>query len=570
MRHTIRALALVAVVAHTACDASDGVYNDASIARHDATPPRPDTVVSEDAGHDAHRSTDAWVAPDDAAAPDAGAPLVEHGAICADAIPLPAGSWLDFQRVPSTGVTSTQCSPGDGPQRFYSFTLPAHMRAVISAVPDGAPWRVHMRALVACDAPDCLAETESSVLGGDATMAIDSPGSEPVTKIISVSGRDATSGGAFHIRLRLDPLPPSPTCSLPIVRALVAPSDTDSSPNDPNVPAPSCVLSPESARLYSLHLERRTDVVLTSRDGAIAIRRACDQPLGEIVCNSHSAASAAEIRTTLDRGDYYVATSGALLTFTTTTFAPNARCATPTPIADGSVFHQDFALAGQSDPTCGRDPESDTVGNPLYYMATVPAGYTLAVISDSNVGMISPPICSGGACVFHVDHHVDANYRNVGSTPRDVLVYVAATTPAVFDVGFRLVPPATNSTCATATMIGSAARLTDLRGITGGPTSDCGLATEGTLFYAIDVPPHYTLDVHANQHRDYFFDRTYLRIVDSCASGQCLAPVAAFDNALHASAVNGSDAPRTMIIEVSDPSGGNRVDLAVDLIAPAP
>jgi hypothetical protein len=81
---------------------------------------------------------------------------------CHDAVALtPGGPDLSGQSTAGGSAPNTACSPNEGPQRWYSLTVPAHSQVTVDADPSDAmqpPMR--MRLLSACDATRCSTMTD--------------------------------------------------------------------------------------------------------------------------------------------------------------------------------------------------------------------------------------------------------------------------------------------------------------------------------------------------------------------------------------------------------------------------
>jgi hypothetical protein len=124
------------------------------------------------------------------------------GLHCASPVALPTDATrLADQHTPVTGESSSPCGASDAPQRFYAITLPAHSRATVYAVPSSSscPWPIVMRAVSACDASACMAESRSIVDGEPVALLVDNDDDVEVVRVVSVSGTSASEGGAFDI-----------------------------------------------------------------------------------------------------------------------------------------------------------------------------------------------------------------------------------------------------------------------------------------------------------------------------------------------------------------------------------
>ncbi len=530
-----------------------------------------------DHGDAAAITNDARVATD--VAPDANV----HGAACDDAIALAAGVTLTAQRTPREGSPDTTCRPSDAPRRFYSFTVPSGQRAVVTVTPTGEPaWRAVVRMRRACDEDACVADGESAAPGAPVAVSYGNDNTEAVFKVVEVSGTAAEAGGAFDIALRFEPLDGEAACALPVVRALTLPRDTASGTlSTPALAGPPSCYSSFAEAIYSLDVAERTDVALLAPCGryefdcALSVRRACDDVASEVACQGpsyHLSTRGGYLRTSLDRGRYYVLVSGGrdepyTLDLWSYEGAPNSACATATPVHDGDVIRGDFALGGHHD-SCGIYQDQQPIGASLFYSMRIPPGDTMfvefagappthggrfAIATTCAPRACLSPGCSGSFCGGNLPEW----YTNRGAAPLDVIFSVSAgsmivdpTRSAPFELSVRLAPRASNSTCATATPVHDGDVLRRENTVLGGETRDvCGITSDHTLYYSATVAPGETLFASARPSPEgtaTSCTRT-LRALRSCGEATCVAPVASSD----LSYTNESAATQTLPIALS-------------------
>ncbi len=138
-------------------------------------------------------------------------------ATCATATPVTAGTPVTGD-TNGGGAAATTCLTGsDGPQLFYSVTIPAGQRATITTTPTGtAVWTPVERVLADCAATTCLVSATATGASMPAVVTRDNAGTAPVTLIVAVSSTTAGESGTFSLDLALAPIPvmANATCSM--------------------------------------------------------------------------------------------------------------------------------------------------------------------------------------------------------------------------------------------------------------------------------------------------------------------------------------------------------------------
>jgi hypothetical protein len=397
---------------------------------------------------------------------------------CAMATPLVRGVVLSGQSTIGGGPPSAQCRPSDAPQRFYSFMLPAHYRAEIT-VTSATDTHLVARALARCDASACLADGETSGSMRSVTLVINSPGDEPLTKIVSVSTTSSGEIGTFSIVLALFPPPPPPastTCNeaqtlvpgVPLRGQFVAPE---------GAPFGVCPAQETPQHFYTLLIPPgQRGIVSASPDGGIdsqinpvlRLLRDCgteqclDQdwmahPTGIHVVlgsaavsydNRSSApvtvvAAVSNPAPTARGNDQY--NIGAQLQPLPDVILPNSQCSGSVPVPmdpDHNFVILDSALATEAGTPCsGGIPE---YGRLLYYTVTVPTGQSLEItLLDSFTLARLRDHCGVDACIAELANTEDNTflrftYRNTTGAPKPLVLELGARNALPRRVPFRV------------------------------------------------------------------------------------------------------------------------------------
>ncbi len=212
--------------------------------------------------------------------------------------------------------------------------------------------------------------------------------------------------------------------------------------------------------------------------------------------------------------------------------APNADCASPIPIVDGSSFtHVDLLGAWRRVMSCPSGGATD--GNVLFYRASLPPGtYLDAQMTARGPVTWRPRVrvfddCLGTTCLGEsptADREVLV--RNDTGATRDVIVAASADyyIEGIFDLDASIRPSPTNNVCSGATPLADGTHLVaeDVRLATESLASVCAPeVTENVLYYRATVPAG---ELFAAIVRPLnCCGGTELRLLDSCVASTCNA-----------------------------------------------
>lgn len=192
--------------------------------------------------------------------------------------------------------------------------------------------------------------------------------------------------------------------------------------------------------------------------------------------------------------------------------ADNAACASARAVTSATTITGENTRAGGPRPTasgCGTGTET---GATLYYEVTIPAGQKVDIAltygTASDLLIFSAPDCSAASCDQVVDYISGAESLAIVNPSGAGITRVVGVRPydpgdgGTYDIAFTYTAAASNSTCATATVIPSTTDTTLTGESTdgGGPrpiASSCGTESEisDTLYYSVTVPPSQALDI---------------------------------------------------------------------------
>lgn len=137
---------------------------------------------------------------------------------CSGATALMAGSTVMGDTRTGGNPSSACLASSNGPQLFYSISVPAGQRLRVTATPTGTPaWTPVVRILDSCTATSCLASAQAPMAGMAATATFDNRGTTARNVIVSVSSTSADTGGTFNLQATLEMAPSGPThanCSM--------------------------------------------------------------------------------------------------------------------------------------------------------------------------------------------------------------------------------------------------------------------------------------------------------------------------------------------------------------------
>lgn len=125
-------------------------------------------------------------------------------ALCANAITVNAGGSAAGNTA-GAAVTATTCRIADGPQLFYSVTIPPGRRGILSLTRAGAQ-DTSMRVLDSCAANSCVSSTVTAGVA-PVSLNVDNQGAANRTVIVSVSSASALTPAAFTLGFATTPLP---------------------------------------------------------------------------------------------------------------------------------------------------------------------------------------------------------------------------------------------------------------------------------------------------------------------------------------------------------------------------
>jgi hypothetical protein len=386
---------------------------------------------------------------------------------CSAASALMPGASVTGNLIAGGEPNATCLTDADGPQLFYSLSIPAGQRLTITATPTGMPaWVPVVRVLSGCAATTCLASAQAPTAGSPASAMLDNRGTTTQNVIISVSSIDPDVFGTFSLVANLTPLPMTPPHAMCSMARMVT-SGTRLMGEDVSLATtrPSCAgTSGGFGLFYTATIPAghtlavvATPTGMTAWDPTIRLQADC----AATTCLSTGSASGTgtperfaytNTGTTAQTVIFAVAPStstGATGTFDLAVdiVAPmpaNAMCAMATPVMDGTTLTAQNTGSGSAPPTgtnCGT-----STGNVLYYSATVPAQSTLTVTA-SPYGFPTPAVrvldaCGATTCLASGTGNTFV-YTNETMMDRPVILAIGrttTTTPAVFDLNFAIAP----------------------------------------------------------------------------------------------------------------------------------
>ncbi len=147
-------------------------------------------------------------------------------AACAMATRLTAGTAVMGDTLASGDVVTTTCSSfNDGPQLFYTYTIPANSSATFTATPTSMPvWSPFVRVFADCaSAATCLTTATGAATTGVSAATFENRTAMERTVTVSVGGTNIPAGGPFTLNVTTAVLPAGPangTCDTATVLTL--------------------------------------------------------------------------------------------------------------------------------------------------------------------------------------------------------------------------------------------------------------------------------------------------------------------------------------------------------------
>ncbi len=388
---------------------------------------------------------------------------------CATAATLTPGT-AAMGDVLTGGAPSMACLMGaNGPQLWYSLTIPAGQRATLTAVPMGAmAWTPALRVVGACGATSCISGTQSPGAGTAAGATVDNRGAAPLMVFVSVSSTTPASGGPVTLSASLSAVPPlvaNADCTMARVvtpPAMITGENAAAGTNRLNA---TCLGGAQGTVLYyRVDVPARSTLVATATpqtdwDPAVRLLAAC----GAATCVASSNASGSFRPERLVYGNTSGATQtviiavggvdpivSGLFDLQVQILPPptNTTCPTATDVIDGTTLRSQNSAAGTENATAAC--LATATGAVLYYRAMIPAGQTLqarvtpaptmdAVIRlESACGVTS---CLGTANGGAVGAAETLTYTNSSAATQTVILAIGGATNAtngIFDLAVTI------------------------------------------------------------------------------------------------------------------------------------
>ena len=130
--------------------------------------------------------------------------MLAPNSVCANATSIAAGAMANGN-TNGAATTATTCRINDGPQLFYSVSIPAGRRGLLSLTRMGGQ-DVSMRLLDSCVANRCLSSAPTAGVA-PVSLSVDNQGAAARTVIVSVSSTSAVTAGSFTLGFASVPLP---------------------------------------------------------------------------------------------------------------------------------------------------------------------------------------------------------------------------------------------------------------------------------------------------------------------------------------------------------------------------
>lgn len=389
------------------------------------------------------------------------------------------------------------------------------------------------------------------------------------------------------------------TCALPIEGELQLPTDRKVATLRGTSENLTTSCTPQQGtqgpeHFYRLVVTDRTGARLTvnaSTDTVLAIRRACDDPVSEIVCNNDQGPTSKnpEVRTVLEPGEYFVLVDVAafgiggdyVLTLTTFDPPPNALCSNATPVVAGQMITGDLSSGALIPlPMCPTAPEVPAA-LVLYYQLTVPPKSRAVVNAVPNAG--TPPVelrvldgCAATACATGGGPAFVA--VNTESDPLDLLFVAASPLKEGPAPNFTLTTSvdalADNASCLDATPLTAGSTLSGDTTLGGSTPLMCDgpppIGFPAALYYSMTVPAGALLGVEVTPLSALTPWVASVALTDGCNTTTCLAQPQGAPGATAATYVNTGATARDVIVAVGpvDGQSGGPFNLVADVVPP--
>ncbi len=395
-------------------------------------------------------------------------------ATCATALALTPAAPLTAQNVlgGAGGVTNTTCgTQSSTPQLFYSVSIPAGQRAVVTATPTSTPtFYPEVRAWGDCTAMACLGRITATTAGAPMSLAVDNRTATARTVIFSVAG-GSSGDRVFSVSVRFE-TPPTPvanaTCSSAtsvMEGAVLRAQDTQFATDIASCASYAAgrvlyysATVPAGHTLFALATLAPTS---TARQIVTRLLGTC----GAATCLSSEASGSLESMTQWTNAGTAAQTvilavgaqdsNPALFDLTIGVRPPptNTTCSAATVVRDRDALI--FQLGSRATESLTSACRATDVGNVLYYRATVPAGHRLVATVTPAANLYWDPVlrviaaCGATSCL--ADSNAGGSgaaesvtYTNAGAVAQDVVFAVGspiAMGTSTFRLDVGIAPP---------------------------------------------------------------------------------------------------------------------------------
>ncbi len=479
--------------------------------------------------------------------------------------------------------TGTGCSATSGSGTtalYYAVTIPANTFVDVQTTPG---LDVVLLTQDACDG-ECTFRTDSAP--EDAVLVNDT--ASPLTRIVVVHNYSSTASGTYDISFTYRSLPTNTTCAA----ATPITADTTITGENPLLGGPrpsgtgcsSTSGSGTTALFYEVTIPASTivdvqttpglDIVLLTMDSCSATSctsRTDSSPESASLFNLTSS----PITRIVVVENYSATASGTYdisFTYSAATVAPNATCATATPITADTTIAGENPLDGGPRPTgTGCNPTSGSGTTALFYEVTIPASTTVDVQTTPglDIVLLTMDSCSATGCTSRTDSSPEsASLTNVTSSPVTRIVVVhnySSTASGTYDISFTYsaATVAPNASCATATPITADTTIAGENPLDGGPrptgtgcnpTSGSGTTA---LFYEVTIPAETQVEVQTTPGLDIV-----LLTMDSCSATSCTSRTDSSPERATLSNPTSSPITRIVVVENYSATGSGTYDIS--------
>ncbi|MBL8941330.1 MAG: hypothetical protein JNM69_42685, partial [Archangium sp.] len=509
-------------------------------------------------------------------------------ASCATPTALVEGTPTTGQSTESGGAVGTSCAVSNsGPQRFYSFSVPAATRATFTVTPQAPAVSVVRRLVDSCAATTCLASGSGTTAG---TLVFDNRGGAPTTAIVSVAATRSGTDAVFDVSVATTPITLSANAQCSAATALVvdAAATAGETIQTGGTALTNCVTAQAGpVRYYTVDVPAGGAVSVTATSSAFNVGLRQLSNCGATTCDafSNNTSSGAEALRLTNSGattrTFTIAVSASTLTSTGTysiqavTAAPvpptNAFCAGPTVLTAGTpVTGERIDIGGQPLSQC----LPSQTGYVRYYSVAVPANNTLQAVVTPNgadYGVRLLDSCSATSCAASADVTTTTTssglenviFTNSTSASTTALIAVSsantgATSTQTFGINAIVAPTPSNAFCASATALVANTPLTaqSLAGGAAAPTGCLATANGPVRYYSVTLAAGAATNVVATPTGL----NVNLRLLPSCGATTCTSSVDASSSTTSAGAEtlfirNSALTSQTFTIAVGSPSG---------------